>query len=542
MTSQQAIFADTINCMKKAIKRKAYESDSDNSIDKYTNRGKKLRKKARFVREGQLAPPTGPLVYRRTIEHAGFFRDILSRNPPLIDEDGYEIDSDDDEERTRTALAAAAQLNPYAQVKLEDLLAPLTAASELPNHPTLSKPFTSRTLTNLTLEARDMVHKERKFLWKLKHLMTRMSGDNNWIPCHIVEGDDDWSLFFDVQFKDQDNTSKIEESKEINCETSAGEILTGAEKHSPDAIIAAVKHLIAKEQQERNETLNRASSKAELDVPQLISREDQVKASVLSSNFNQNKPDNTLVTINEKSKQIEKVGSADISDDKEHVSVPHRMQTRAQTYAHLEDPAIKLRPSSSESASISFIHPYFLAPKTSRPDRNFGLPQNEAIETRRVLQLYIQKQEEVCRGIQKIYDGLLKADRCRKLVMKWAKADGHVGVNRDLSDGEDWYDNDEWDLDEDLKKGQDEEDEDAVITAKKTRTRRHGAVKNQVVKRQLQQLRRKSPRNRSVELLAGAQILNDESVSNSRYSDAVSNVGRRKRGRCRFESTPLGNH
>ncbi|RKF53996.1 putative rxt2-like protein [Erysiphe neolycopersici] len=455
MTSQQAIFADTINCMKKAIKRKAYESDSDNSIDKYTNRGNKLRKKARFVREGQLAPPTGPQIYRRTIEHSGFFRDILSRNPPLIDEDGYEIDSDDDEERTQTALAVAAQLNPYAQVKLEHLLAPLTAASELPNHPSLSKPFTSRTLTNLTLEARDMVQKERKCLWKLKHLMTIMSGDNNWIPCHIVEGDDDWALFFDEQYNNQNNTPKIDESNEVNCEASAGEILTGTQKHSPDAIIAAVKHLIAKEQQEKNETFHRTSSKAELDVPQTISMEDQVEAVVSSSTNKENKPDKTAIPVDENSKSIKEAGSVDTNDDKDHVSIPHRMQTRAQTHAHLEDPAVKLRPSPSESASISFIHPYFLSPSKSRPDRNFGLPQNEAIETRRVLQLYIQKQEEVCRGIQKIYDGLLKADRCRKLVIKWAKADGHVGANRDMSDGEDWYDNDEWELDEDLKKGQD---------------------------------------------------------------------------------------
>jgi hypothetical protein len=30
-----------------------------------TNRGNKLRKKARYVREGKLAPPSGPEVYKR---------------------------------------------------------------------------------------------------------------------------------------------------------------------------------------------------------------------------------------------------------------------------------------------------------------------------------------------------------------------------------------------------------------------------------------------------------------------------------------------
>lgn len=41
------------------------DSDSDSSIDQSTNRGNKLRKKARFVREGQLAPPNGSSVYKK---------------------------------------------------------------------------------------------------------------------------------------------------------------------------------------------------------------------------------------------------------------------------------------------------------------------------------------------------------------------------------------------------------------------------------------------------------------------------------------------
>lgn len=41
------------------------ESDSEDSVDMVTNRGNKLRKKARYVREGKLAPPSGPEVYKR---------------------------------------------------------------------------------------------------------------------------------------------------------------------------------------------------------------------------------------------------------------------------------------------------------------------------------------------------------------------------------------------------------------------------------------------------------------------------------------------
>lgn len=52
------------------------------------------------------------------IEHAGYERAILSRNPPLVDEDGYEIGSDDDEEAVQNAHAEAAQQNPYAGTQL----------------------------------------------------------------------------------------------------------------------------------------------------------------------------------------------------------------------------------------------------------------------------------------------------------------------------------------------------------------------------------------------------------------------------------------
>ncbi|EHK96858.1 hypothetical protein M7I_7399 [Glarea lozoyensis 74030] len=68
MASQAAIFAETIAGMKKAVKRKDYDSDSDDSIEELTNRGNKLKRKSRFVREGQLAPPSGPQVYRKSVE------------------------------------------------------------------------------------------------------------------------------------------------------------------------------------------------------------------------------------------------------------------------------------------------------------------------------------------------------------------------------------------------------------------------------------------------------------------------------------------
>lgn len=148
---------------------------------------------------------------------------------------------------------------------------------------------------------------------------------------------------------------------------------------------------------------------------------------------------------------------------------PHRMTTRAQAQAASEKSTSSRTRSTSVASSVPpSIHPLFLIPQHAHPDRDFGLSPNEAEEMRRTVMLYVQKQEEICRGAEKLYYGLLKADRMRKTVFKWCKAEGHVG---EMSDGEDWYDKEEWGLDEDLRKGHDEEEEDAN-QGKKTRARR----------------------------------------------------------------------
>lgn len=145
-------------------------------------------------------------------------------------------------------------------------------------------------------------------------------------------------------------------------------------------------------------------------------------------------------------------------------------QNAARVETDLErNPAVGTPNSNGET----FIHPMFLPPPGVKPDRDIGIPENEAEDIRRLLALYVQKQEEVCRGASRLHLGLLRAQRLRKSVLHWAKAEAHCGPNRDMSDGEDWYDKEEWGLLEDLKKGQEEEEEDTTTTGKKTRARRN---------------------------------------------------------------------
>ena len=148
---------------------------------------------------------------------------------------------------------------------------------------------------------------------------------------------------------------------------------------------------------------------------------------------------------------------------------PRRMRTRAQAQA-VNEPIVPSRSETPESWVQPEIHPLFMIPALAVSDRDFGLPAHEAEETRRLLNAYVQKQEEICRGSEKLHEGLIRADRQRKEVLKWCKAEGHVG---EMSDGEDWYDKEEWGLEADLEKGQNEDDGDnGVIQGKKTRGRR----------------------------------------------------------------------
>lgn len=408
-----------------------------------------------------------------------------------------------------------------------DLLAPLTRPGDLPDHPTLSRPFTSKPLTDLTRQAREMVQKEKAALWRMKHLLTLMSGDHTWIPCEMLETENDIDLFNDGStgyrdhlldknrlkdnhgFKLAPSDGALEE-KTVAAASSALDDGTEmqATAHAVPEVLAAEDDVAMIDASNETpvdvvpETTNTAPNEATME-PESI----QMKHAAASMNLadggaeratklvegaieGENKAAEAVPEIKADdgsevpypkpedegfSKVLEEAHVPEPDDeeatqDLEEVPEPRRMRTRAQAQAASDNNTTVSRPrSATPSTNSSYIHPYFLAPPSAHPTPDMGIPPVEAEETRRLLQLYIQKQEEICRGSQKIYDGLMRAERLRKTVLKWAKADGHLG---EMSDGEDWYDKEEWGLSEDLKKGQDEEEEDAATTAKKTRTRR----------------------------------------------------------------------
>lgn len=437
-----------------------------------------------------------------------------------------------------------------------ELLAPLTSAADLPTHPSLSVPYRSKTLSDMVQQACTMLHRERKTLWGVKQLLTKLRGDETWIPCGNIESEIDNIIFdtksiyqeaaklgirsasfdFDDQRQNnesgssradkQDNpptkddhqkfssgaqmnaTSEASIKADINIEAdppdSGQNVAPGhvfdipaggkadfevidakdhpdeetplAEKHSSNELGRSENYptRISESAGSDPNLTNGAPSSEPLDVAQDVKMinsapRDRQAQEDEKIHLVDGKPaastNGVLIASDGKTEKGEgSVGEGDVKP------APHRMRTRAQAQAASDKTA------SSRTRSVSPVpwvpppvHPLYLMPASARPDRNFGLPAEEAEEIRRMVMLYIQKQEEVCRGAEKLYIGLLRADRMRKTVFKWCKAEGHIG---EMSDGEDWYDKEEWGLDEDLRKGHDDEEDDAATQVKKTRGRR----------------------------------------------------------------------
>ncbi|KEY66873.1 hypothetical protein S7711_05227 [Stachybotrys chartarum IBT 7711] len=501
MASQQVLFNETIAGMKKAFKRKAYgklmpktrsvvrhansglrtESDSDSEIDHYTNRGHKLKKRARFAHKGQLVPPTGPSAYKEVrsaaaiIEYAGIRRSIISRNTPLVDDEGLRIDSDEDEGRIDDAIAASAPLNPYANIRLEQILAPLTASTDLPTHPTLSKPFTSSTLTELIRQSCGIMRKENQSLWQVRHLWTALCGDGTWMPCSTMVGPNDAELYTEdhvAQYLLSLSKAKAEAGPNASPTNTNGDSASGPKPGQHDQPREAVENGDVSMTDASEATATNVGPHPAADR----SVEESGKGSSATGELQKEKgydaapqtgsgePSNAAARNEEPPKLRAAEDKPNLGPDSG--ALPNLRSGPGETGSNLGLTA------TTEALDQGFIHPLFLPPAGAKPDRNLGLPEPEAEDVRRLLALYVQKQEEVCRGASKLHQGLLRAQRLRSEVLHWSKAEAHCGANRDMSDGEDWYDKEEWGLTEDLKKGQDEEEEDTATAGKKTRNRR----------------------------------------------------------------------
>jgi len=452
---------------------------------------------------------------------------------------------------------------------LLDLLMPLKSPARLPKHPSLSIAYTSPILTNMAQHACELLQRERKTLAGVKRLMTKLRGDESWIPCELMYTWKDEAIFDTKKLYNglvfrntAPRSNGIAARSLVNGSTngaslpgspkssqsgtelgSASETITGTHEGTAMEITSGVENADIngaacpedspniRPKDTRGKAANGKSETVMLDgdVPEGVPSEgmpevpepttkaldDETRHTVnpTISITGEHRPEiYTLPDIGESSAKDENMngtantystqdasstgngfgpvlaarddainhpGTPDAEEPKEEEAMdgieeedtvkpePRRMRTRAQAQAASE-PTVSSRTDSPDWV-IPKIHPIFKIPESAIPDKDFGLPPSEADETRRLLTMYVQKQEEVCRGAEKLYEGLLRADRQRRTVLEWCKAEGHVG---EMSDGEDWYDKEEWGLEEDLEKGHnDEEGDNNAIQGRKPRRR-----------------------------------------------------------------------
>ena len=111
----------------------AHVAASDEPIQSGTNRYNKLKQGASYVRQGAMPYQRGPHGYKQVrvkhhiqrsvtdlfsqpIEHAGYQRNIVARNPQRYNMNGDELD---DSESDPEADANAREENPYGEVRIE---------------------------------------------------------------------------------------------------------------------------------------------------------------------------------------------------------------------------------------------------------------------------------------------------------------------------------------------------------------------------------------------------------------------------------------
>jgi hypothetical protein len=352
------------------------------------------------------------------------------------------------------------------------------------------------------------MRKENHSLWKVKHLMTMLSGDFKFAPCGQMVGANDLALFSDDYVMpnlhhagrtstvagDLEERSPVTlngESKLDHIEVTNGDIRSAdgpqdssAEQGNEDPDVTMEDPELAVTPttgpaKRKDPNANNEVDKGKAQTNNGPQKEGPEKPSQTGSDSSKTADEAQVedgVEKHKTSKPNGKTKHADRMDGviEEDVNMEQSLIPTTETETDLAERngVVKSSSLTSEIIDERFIHPFFTPPSAARPDRDAGLPPHEAEDIRRLLSLYVQKQEEVCRGTKRLYDGLLKADRLRKMVLGWAKSEGHCGPNRDMSDGEDWYDKEEWGLVDDLKKGQDEEEEETGVSAKKTRNRR----------------------------------------------------------------------
>ncbi|KAK5741299.1 hypothetical protein LTR17_004005 [Elasticomyces elasticus] len=484
MATQALAISETIRAMKLALRRSQHSpsDSSDNDSDTlhtHTNRGHKLRPSSRYAHEGRLDTTGGQARYKRKIVHGGYTRNIINKRPRLYDEDGDAVSPQDVPSDISDGEAGeAVEEDSFAGVRLEELLRPLTSASQLAEHPGLRGAYLGTGLTAMAEEAAEMVRRERVCLWRGKRLLERFRGDGGFMDCGRFETEGDEELLVPAGGVGEEGSglqSGVEaESNGVGevDQQQNGDVMEGVE---------VVDHV--ESANPPGDTVDTVQDPADAGEPQRPTEAIPDHTPITNGDTtNSTAPDEhdppqhpALTDLAQRADDASSNSGTNPS-----AAPSHRMTTRAR--ARSPQLPTSPSPSPSDSASVPSIHPWFHFPTHNLPDRDLGLPPKEAEDTRRLLLLYVQKQENIVRQLSTLYEGLQRTDRLRRFVWRSCKAEGHVVPDgkgdwqTEMSDGEDWFDVEELGGDMVLEKGKDEVDDTAEEEGRRVGGRRRRVV------------------------------------------------------------------
>ena len=382
--------------------------------------------------------------------------------------------------------------------------------------------YTSKALKGMVESVDSRLRNELRTLWAAKTLHRQLLGNAAWIPCGLVETGDEGDIFRcpEEQLRGYDATANpsYESSwrKTDTTSSNVGQVNTEPEMTERDADFTVPKPMPAGGDNTAEDTEMRDPDAAvDGDSEEVRSAEQFMSKTATrnedtgignttadamdvdgqpkpSTEHNDKEPtdrgngdvtelasspkDDFHETPNVKADSDAGIKDSDAivenNETMDDVSPepPRRMTTRAQANqttapnphqgsTQSSTPSLSgTIPSASDTDNSLFEpHPLFLLPKSIRVDRSCGIPQHEVDETRHLLWTYIQKQEVTVRLLTETLEMLRKAHRMKEEVWEWCKAEGHLG---EMSDGEDWYDGEQWGLapGEELRKGADEDE------------------------------------------------------------------------------------
>lgn len=341
----------------------------------------------------------------------------------------------------------------------------------------------------------DKLRQERANLWRAKNQNRHFIGDESWIPSQVTEGVDDWDLF---EPKPRLPALSPRKKRKISRNET---LQNGVEGHDHatsgdhDNAVVLEKENPSPKDTSTMETTHAEQIKVESAKGSAAEEVDMSEADRPATNGvhgdtdpgEDKEPGEKQTSGGEEPSSLDAADKMDIETEEQNdeedpgdgsPAPPTRRITRALA-AEQESTADSPHSSASTTdSSLLQIDPFFLLPpslaasqRAPRHLARLGLPVEEFLETKRLLTLYIQKQEESIRGYEALLGKLIRAKRMRDKVWEWCKAEGHVG---EWSDGEDWIDAEAWGLEpEELKKGKDEEEvEGQEDTGRKGKRRR----------------------------------------------------------------------